>query len=262
MRYILTAITLALLLLSCSEKRKTENNQAEDTKAKAMLAGVWVDADEGNVVFKIKGDSIFYPDSASQPVRFAVYPDTLVMYGNSVSKYKILTIAEHVLEFKTTNGDVVKVVKSDDPYDAEQFKTSSAVTLNQRMLIKRDTVVMQGDKKYHCYVQVNPTTYKVFRSSYNDEGIEVDHVYYDNIIHLSVFQGAQKIFSHDFKKADFSALVPQNMLSSAVLSDMLLDGIDANGIRYTTYLAIPESPSSYVVNVVVSYQGKYNLTIK
>jgi len=111
-------------------------------------------------------------------------------------------------------------------------------------------------------VQVNPTTYKVFHTSYNNDGLEVDHIYYDNIIHVSVYQGASKVFSRDFHKSDFSSVVPANMLEQCVLSDMSFSKADDNGVCYTTLLAIPDSPSSYVVSLVISYQGKFRIFVK
>lgn len=262
MRTQLILIVLAFLLTGCGKKAETDIATAEDTKAKAMLAGVWVDADEGNAVFMVKGDSIFYPDSVSQPVRFAIYSDTLVMYGSSVSKYKILRQTNHLFEFRISGGDALKVVKSDDPYYAEGFDSRPRLTLNQQQLIKRDTVVTHVDRKYHCYVQVNPTSFKVLRSSLNDEGIEVDRVYYDNIIHLAVYSGADKVLSRDFHKADFASVVPQNMLQQCVLSDMLLSSVDAKGIHYTTQLAVPESPVSFIVDLVVNENGKFSMSVK
>ncbi len=65
------------------------------------------------------------------------------------------------------------------------------LALNQNTLIKRDTVVVRGDEKYHLYVQVNPTSYKVYKSSYNDDGVEVDNVYYDNIVNLACLSWCQ-----------------------------------------------------------------------
>lgn len=262
MKHLFTITILSLLFVGCGRKTNTAPAMSEDTKAKAMFAGVWVDAEEGNVVFKVKGDSIYYPDSASRAVYFAIYSDTLVMYGSAVSKYRIIHQGKHIFEFKTQNNDIIKIVKSNDPYNDRLFDSGSKVSLNQRTLIKRDTVVNYADKKYHCYVQVNPTTYKVFHASYNDEGLEVDHIYYDNIIHVSVYQGASKVFSRDFRKSDFSSVVPSNMLEQCVLSDMSLSKIDANGVCYTTQLAIPDSPSSYMVNLVISYKGKFLISVK
>lgn len=249
-------------MVGCGKKRKAVTVPVEDAKAKAMFAGVWVDAEEDDAVFKVKGDSIFYPDSASQPVRFAIYSDTLVMYGNSTTKYEIVRQTAHLFELRTTNGDMLKLVKSSDPYDVENFSRHPQITLNQRQLIKRDTVVMHNDKKYHCYVQVNPTTYKVLRSFINAEGIAVDHIFYDNIIHLSVYQGADKLFSRDFRKNDFISAVPQNMLSQCVLSDMLLSVVDNQGLHYTTQLAVPESPVSFVVDLAVDYNGRFTMRVK
>lgn len=262
MKALLTIAFLALMLAGCVKKTKTEVASAEDVKAKAMLAGVWVDADEGDVVFMVKGDSIFYPDSTSQPVRFAIFSDTLVMYGSSITKYQIIRQEQHLFEFHIQGGDVLKVVKSDDPYDVASFERHAQITLNQRQLIKRDTVVMYADKKYHCYVQINPTTFKVLRSSYNDEGISIDHVFYDNIIHLAVYSGADKILSRDFHKKDFGSVVPLNMLSQCILSDMLLDGVDDKGIHYITHLAVPESPVSFVVDLVITDNGRFSMNVK
>lgn len=262
MKALLTIVILSFVLAGCGKKTTIEVAPTEDTKAKAMLAGVWVDADEGDAVFMVKGDSIFYPDSTSQPVRFAIYSDTLVMYGGSVTKYKIIRQEQHLFEFRIQGGDVLKMVKSNDPYDAASFERRTQVTLNQRQLIKRDTVVMHADKKYHCYVQINPTTFKVLRSSYNDEGLAIDHVFYDNIIHLAVYSGADKVLSRDFRKQDFASVVPENMLNQCVLSDMLIDEVDTKGIHYTTHLAVPESPVSFVVDLIVADNGRFTMNVK
>lgn len=261
-KYVFAAIILSLLLAGCGKKGSPTAETHENTQAKAMLAGVWIDVNEGDVVFMVKGDSIFYPDSASRAVRFAIYSDTLVMYGNTVSKYRIVRQTKRLFELKTQAGDLLSMSKSDDPYDVAQFEHRSSVALNQRTLIKRDTIVAQGDKRYHCYVQVNPTTYKVFRTSHNSEGLEVDYVYYDNIIHVSLFQGASKIFSKDFAKTDFASVVPANILPQCVLSDILLTEVDEKGLHCTAQLAIPDSPSSYVPNIFISFGGKFDISVK
>lgn len=55
---------------------------------------------------------------------------------------------------------------------------------------------------------MNPTTYKVYKSSYNDDGVQVDNVYYDNIVNIHVYHGANRVFSRDFHKKDFLKVVP------------------------------------------------------
>ena len=114
-------------------------------------------------------------------------------------------------------------------------------------------------QKYHSYVQVNPTTFKVYRSFYNAEGMEIENIYYDNIIHVSVFKGATKLFSKDFRKNDFVKAVPSSMLKQCVLSDIRLSETDAEGFHYITQLAIPDSPSSFVVELIVTFNGGFSV---
>jgi hypothetical protein len=105
-------------------------------------------------------------------------------------------------------------------------------------------------------VQVNPTTYKVIKTTYNDEGVQVGNVYFDNIINLAVFQGAQRVFSSDFHKNDFAKHVPADFLKRSILSDMLFSHVDADGIHYNALICEPDSPSSYAVDVQVAFNGK------
>lgn len=239
------------VLASCGSKTTTQPVQEEDKTAKKMLQGIWVNEDEDDVAFMVKGDTIFYPDSTSQPVFFMIVADTLTLRGANDVKYPIVKQAEHIFQFKNQNGDVVKLVKSEDKSLLGDFEQKPLVSLNQNQLIKRDTVVMTGEQRYHCYVQVNPTSYKVYKSSYNDEGVEVDNVYYDNIIHISVYKGEAKLFSHDYRKDDFAKDVPASFLRQAVLSDILFTEIKDNGIIYTAVLAIPDSSLSYQVQVTI-----------
>lgn len=259
--HLLLAFILLLLVLGCNNSRKPELSLNDNKKAKAMLEGIWLDADEENITFRIKGDTVYYPDSISQPVMFRIIGDTMIFYGNSISKYPIVKQGEYIFEFKNQNGDIVKLVKSDDPNDTLQFVRHFPVVLNQNKVIKRDTIVSYLDKKYHCYVQINPTTYKVYRTFCNDEGLEIENIYYDNIIHISIFQGRNKLFSKDFRKDDFASYVPDNMLKQSILSDIELEHLNEKGICYQTQLAIPDSPSSFIVKLTVSYKGNISMEV-
>ena len=257
-------ILTSLLLISCGNKPKTSAVPQEDREAKRMLQGIWKSEDGNDVAFRVKGDSIFYPDTTSLPVSFQVLQDTLVLHGSTNIKYPIVKQSQHLLMLNNQNGDVLRLVKSDDPADAYAFiftPRHQTKALNQRKLIKRDTIVAYRDKRYHCYVQVNPTTYKVITPSYTDDGLEVDNVYYDNIIHLAVYNGSSRLFSRDFYKRDFSHIVPKEFLERSVLSDFTDGKADAEGIHYTASLALPDGPSSYEVDVCVAYSGKMNLSL-
>lgn len=55
-----------------------------------MLQGIWLnDDDEDDVAFRVKGDTIYYPDSTSQPVYFYIAGDTLVMKGANIANIRL-----------------------------------------------------------------------------------------------------------------------------------------------------------------------------
>ena len=259
----LSLFTLLLVLGSCGSDKKKNVQDAiqEDVQAKKLLQGIWLNEDEGSVVFKVHGDTIYYPDSTSIPVYFKIVQDSLILQGNAITQYAIVKQAPHLFIFKNPYGDVVRLVKSDNPGDRYAFMSKQPVALNQNSLIKRDTVVHVGDERYHLYVQVNPTTYKIIKNTYTDEGVEVGNIYYDNIIHVSVFNGANRIFSRDFKKQDFKTLIPSDYYNQCILSDFLFDKITADGVTYRAYLPIPDSTTSYVIKVLISFTGKFELSI-
>lgn len=260
--YILMFSSL-LGLACCGQKDTKQEVLQEDKAAKKMLQGVWLnDDDEDDVAFRVKGDTIYYPDSTSQPVYFYIAGDTLVMKGANVVKYPIVKQAAHIFQFKNQTGDIVKLVKTSDRSYLQQFVHEHPVALNQNTLIKRDSVVTVGDEKLHLYVQVNPTSYKVFKTSYNDDGVEVDNVYYDNIINVNVFHGASKVFSRDFHKKDFHKQVPASFLEQAIFSDMVFSKADQDGVHYMAVLAMPDSSISYQVEVIISLTGKLTMKIK
>lgn len=259
----LLTLTLAFLALlaGCGNKAGKEVTSREDTAAKKMLQGIWLNDDEDDVAFRVEGDTIFYPDSTSQPTYFYVLSDTLVMRGGNEARYPIVKLADHLLIFKNQNGDVVKLEKTDDKSYMRQFVHERPVALNQNTVIKRDSVVVFAEERYHLYVQVSPTTYKVYKNTYNDDGVEVDNVYYDNIVNINVYHGGEKVFSRDFHKKDFAGEVPASFLGQAVLSDMVFDKIDGDGIHYMAILAMPDSSLSYQVEVTISFAGKMKVHI-
>lgn len=258
------AILIAGSFFSCRRSRVAGQGTMpeEDSVAKQMLQGIWVDEDGQDVAFKAQGDSIFYPDTTSQPVRFQIFGDTLVLHGASDVKYPIMKQTRHLFIFRNQNGDEVKLRLSDDADDADFFLGKRPQALNQGTLIKRDTLVRYQDKPYHCYIQVNPTTFKVIKSSWNDDGVEVDNVYYDNIINLNVYSGAHRLFHGDLKKQQFGRVVPADFLRQSIFSDMVLKGLDADGIHFQASLVMPDDRmSSFQVIVTIAYNGRMSMKI-
>lgn len=260
--FTIAVALVAFTLSSCRKKAPQKQEPQEDMKAKQMLQGVWMNEDDEDVAFKAQGDTIYYPDSTSAPVHFSIAGGKLILNGANETAYPIVRQTAHVFQFKNASGDVVHLVKSEDKDDASLFSDKQPLPLNQNRLIKRDTVIVYGNDRYHSYVQINPTTYKVIKASYNDEGVEVDNVYHDNIIHISIFQGARKLFSRDFRKGDFSKYVPQEILAQSILSDMTLTGMDPKGTHFQAQLVIPDSQSSFLVELVVDFHGRATMAVK
>lgn len=256
--YLLIA---AFVLASCTAQSPKQEVAQEDRQAKQMLQGIWINEDNQNVVFRAQGDTIFYPDSTSQPVFFQIIKDTIVMHGQDEVKYPIIRQTAHLFQFRNQNNEEITLTKSTDDNDIELFAAKHPIALNQNRLIKRDTIVGYEGEKYHSYVQVNPTSYKVIKTTYNDEGVAVDNFYYDNIVNLHVYHGAKKLFSGDFKKQHFASKVPAHILEQSVLSDIALTRTDSRGLHYVASLIIPDTMSSFEVGLLVTYDGRLTMTV-
>lgn len=255
------ALAMLLVLGSCGQKTDAAQERQESQRAKQLLQGIWVDQESENVAFKMQGDTIYYPDSTSAPAVFRVIDDTLFV-GEANVKYPIVKQLPHVFWFKNGNGDVVKLTKSnDDDDDAPFVRKRHTKILTTSQITKTDTVVLLDNERYHCYLAVNPSKYKVVKSSLNDDGLQVENVYYDNIIHLSIFRGSARVFSQDFRKAMFARYVPEGFLNQSVLGNMEYDKSDANGFHFVATIGVPDEASCYLVEVVVSSKGALSMKL-
>ena len=249
MRNLLTLSLLTILLVACNQ-----NNSSvlpDDKEAKDMLQGVWVDGESGDVSFRVKGDTIYFADATSMPTYFRIYEDSL--YLASGTAYGIVKHTEHLFWFNNQNGDLLKLKKSEDEDDNQEQSAPSVLTYTHQ--VKIDSVVSYKNNRYHWYIAINPTKYKVTKRSYNDDGLEVENVYYDNIMHVSVFQGATKIFSSDFHKQQYNGLVPEAFLDEAILANMEFSHIDADGLHFNATLCIPDGATCYMVESTICYTG-------
>lgn len=254
---------LLALLFSCTERASsTAQYPRENQKAKSMLQGVWMNEDDESLAFRAKGDTIYYPDSTSIPVYFRILGDTLLMGPvDDAATYAIVKQTPHLFAFKNQNGDVVRLVKTEDHSYLAQFEQAQRLPVNQNKLIKKDSVIIYGTDRYHYYIQVNPTSYKVVKDTYNSDGVEVGNVYFDNIVHLSLFRGARQLFSKDFRTRDFSKLVPPGTLRQSVLSDLRYRRTDTSGFHFMAYVVVPDSPTSYLIEITVSFSGEMQMKV-
>lgn len=255
-KYLLCAVCCLLVtgqFLSCKKGKVSFYDRPESLTAKELLQGVWIDEESEEVFFQMKGDSVYYPDSVSQTAYFKVVDDTL--YIGKSAGYHIEKQTEHLLWFTNHSGEVVKLGKADEDSAEEVYDTKKTQILQLTEVLKRDSVVFLDGQRYHWYIAINPTRYKVVKSTYNEDGIQVDQVYYDNIIHVSIFQGSNQLFSQDLRKAIYAPRVPKDFLDQAILNDMEFDHADKDGFHFNATLCQPDAASCYVVENVITTDG-------
>ena len=247
------------LMTACSSHGGGGNISEESLEAKAMMQGIWLDEESGDVAFHIKGDTIYYSDSTSIPAYFRIIKDSLVLASGT--KYGIVKQTEHLFWFVNQSGDVVKLVKSNNTEDGKAFVNGTPKVLTFTHQVKHDSVVMYNGERYHWYIAINPTKYKVTKRSYTDDGIEVENAYYDNIMHISVFHGIQRLFSCDFRKQMYGNLVPDGFLTEAILSNMEYTYADDAGLHFNATICIPDGASCYLIESIVSYKGQMTMKV-
>lgn len=255
MKKLLTIAVLMVVLVGC--RQNNSSTLPDDKEAKAMLQGVWVDEESGDVTFRVKGDTIYFSDATSMPTYFRIYEDSL--YLASGTAYGIVKQTEHLFWFKNQNSDLLKLQKGDDNDVELEHGSPSVLTYTHQ--VKVDSVVTYNNTRYHWYIAINPTKYKVTKRTFNDDGLEVENVYYDNIMNVSVFQGANKIYSSDFRKQQYSDFVPASFLDEAIFANMTFSHIDAAGLHFNATLCIPDGATCYMVESTISYTGAMSMKL-
>lgn len=251
-KYCVLAV-LVTCLAGCKPKAGQEvQERQENTEYREMLQGIWLDESE-NVAFRAKGDTIIYPDSTSLSTVFKVYDDSINI-GDVM--YSIVKFTPHLFSMKNQNGDVVRYTKTDDSEYMRYFEQGKVDISVYSSVVKTDTVIIWQGERYHSYIAINPTKYKVIGNALNDDGVEVSNVYYDNIIHLSVYNGSRQIFSRDFRKQQYARFVPKDILDKAILNKMEFSHGDAEGLHFYTSICMPGAVSCYMIDTRITYDGK------
>ncbi len=252
-----SVVVLMGLLCSCGGSKSPQN---ESREAKALLQGTWMDAETEDVLFQMRGDTVFYADSTSIPAYFWVVNDSLYIGSSS---YHIEKQTEHLLWFKNQNGEVMRLKKIDeDEIPGVVVEQPSQVKIQQPSgVLKRDTVVFKGGQRYHCYIAINPTHYKIIYHTVNESGLEVDEVFYDNIVNISIFKGDNQIFKRDIYKKHFAKQVNPKFLEKAILNDMTFKQADDMGFHFIASLCEPNGVSCYLVDNIITEKGDIHMTL-
>ena len=241
------------------EKKEEKAEEERNQMIMQHLQGIWIDDNTELPMLKIKGDSIFLASQINMPFCFSISGDSLLAKGLEPVAYRIIKIEEHVFQFYTSLGDLVSLHKSDNDTIPFGYQT---VTEPEKKVIEKDSVFYFQGKRYHGYAYINPSTKKVFRPTITEEGMIVDNVYYDNIIHICVFQGKQRLYAKDISKEIFEGTVPADFLKMSVLSDMKFTGVDSEGYHYQATVSMPDDLSCYYVNLLIDEKGTLTFKLK
>ena len=243
---LICILTLLVLLTACKNRGTDFQQQHEDRQAKEMLQGLWTNGENSDPAMLVKGDSIFHPDSASMPVRFWIYQDTIYLQGQNIHGYKIEKQAAHLLKFANQNGDEVKLIKS----------------MNTFLEQSQDTVIRTDLGYFQSKVHVQTTSDKVVKTTYNDNGIEVDNIYLDNVASLRLYNHGTPVFAHDFRKQEFQSLIPKSFLSRSILRKMYFTHADAKALYYYVVIGIPDADTTYVIELRVTPDGRMSKKLR
>jgi hypothetical protein len=116
-------------------------------------------------------------------------------------------------------------------------------------------------QRYHCYIAINPTRYKVVYQTVNEDGLSVEEIFYDNIVNVSIFKGADQVFKRDMHKQDYAEQVKGDFLEKAILNDMTFKKTDAEGFHFMASLCQPNGASCYLVDNIISEKGEIHFKL-
>ena len=100
MKYV-AILLMVFFSAACSGNKNPDSSEQrkEDTNAKELLQGIWLDDETESPLMRVEGDTIYYADAQSAPIAFKIMRDTLYTYGNDTTYYKIDKQAEHIFWF-------------------------------------------------------------------------------------------------------------------------------------------------------------------
>lgn len=251
-------IILALSLLSivgCKNRNGQSSYEKEDKQAKSLLQGLWVDNDADLPVMLVRGDSIFYPDSASMPTKFWVYKDSLYLQGQHLNAYKIRKQAPHYFVFVNANGEDVEIAKSNNKLLQSAFKYH-VYAMNLFEAASADTLVRTEDGYFTSRVDIKTLTDRVYKTDYNDYGMEVDNAYLDNVATLNILNHDKLVYSHEFRKGEFASLVPESMLQKCILRSFEFVRVEKRALIYNVTIGVPDADTSSVIELRLVPNGK------
>lgn len=241
-------------------KKQNSLEQSENVKAKELMQGIWIDDESDIPLLFIKGDTIYYANSQSTPVYFKIIKDTLYTFGNELARYQIDKQTEYSFSFHSLADNIVKLHKSEDPNDSLAFSGKPVEIIPiYTEVTQKDSVVFYNGIRYRAYVYINPSKIKVIKTTYSEEGISMDNIYYDNIMHICIYEGRKCLFSSDITKQMLENVISTDFLQQSILSEMNFKNVDRKGFHYQATVCIPESSVCNIADLSVSFDGKLTI---
>lgn len=251
---LLWSAVISILLCSCSPTKPTGMSVEEDMVAKALFQGIWINEETDQPLFHVVGDTVFYADKLTAPVSFKIIHDSLHIYnmGNK-TKYKIDRQTESQFWLHAhSSQEMIRLYKSEDSSDFLFFENDTEeVPSEMPQQMKRDSIIYYNGIRYHGYINISPSTIKVFKTKYLDNGMAVENIYYDNIIHICVYEGTHELYGQNIQKSLFCDLYPEEYLKTSILSDMHFVAVDESGFHFHATLTIPETNIYHVVSITI-----------
>lgn len=242
---------LLLFLSSCSvtSEKKDKIQKLTDPNVKNQLQGTWLDKNTESPVLHIEGDSLFYVSKSDVLMPYKLIDDTLFVYGVHTSAYPITERTEHTIAFITPMGDEMCLYKDEQENVIIEMPSQPEKTVKEKVT-RKDSVIMCKNTRFRGYVTINPTTIKVIRPGVTEDGFSVDNVYFDNIIHICVYEGKKQLCGKDIKRDMFKSVVPNEFLSVSILEDMDFIGVKNDSFVFHSMLRVPDGPC-YYANLVI-----------
>lgn len=254
-------VFIILMCTACAPSGNGEQGMPEiDSAAIRELQGVWLDDNTELPLFRIKGDSIYYASQINVPMPFTVRNDTLMVQSVVPINYPIEERGMYFLRYRTLAGDVVSLHKAES--DTLSFGTPADVPETTDKVTSKDSVIMYGGERFRGYAYINPTRMKVIRMGVSEEGLPVENIYFDNIIHICIYKGRECLFARDINKKMFSGVVPDDFLQTAILSDMDFMAVNEAGFWYQATICVPDETSCYNVKLNISREGEIKYSVQ
>lgn len=261
MKKYIIELCCVIVIIACGNNKETKATE-ENLAAKELLQGIWIDDETEQPMMRINGDTIYYANPQNAPISFKITQDTIYLYGNTPMAYKIDHQTEYSFWFHSLADEIVKLHKSENPEDSLTFLNREVEIISTTSeIIKKDSVVIYNKIRYRGYVYINPSKIKVIRTSYSEGGINVDNVYYDNVIHICVYEGKKMLFGKDITKLMFSDVFTNDVLDQMILANMNFIGVNSRGYCYQAILRIPENSIYHLVNITIGFDKKMSIKI-